>query len=509
VVAGVLATVVAAAGLVGVLLFTRLDPDKITRIAELQFELATGRDASIAGPAEIVFWPVPGVRTGPVAVRNPGWTRSDHLIAARSLLLALDWKALLTGALRPGHMTFTEAQISIEMQPDGTPNWALPERSGDNARLTLSADRAEVTVHVPALGLDGTLPSVDAHLALAAANMDRTEIALTFTTEEDQVHYAGFAADASETIAATGKLSARLAQPSDLLARMGQPLSGVSADVTALEGEGRIDTTGERLRMTSRWAADLGGSKLSADLGLKAETGWAAVRDGTAPARLDLIARGAGVFSAYLNGPVTLGAALDGEFSLAVLDLAAFSGTFGIDVPQSLSAHRNAVLTGTLEATPTDLDAHVADLKVEGPPTVTPVFVSADGTGAPWTDIVQAKIRDVAVLGGAFRADLFLPGEATDEGSDPLEIKQELTRAPSEPVPEVEQDPPSAEAAPAISPSEPTPVAAQEPPPEIPDDITEGLEEQTSLDTAQAPSQTAERTGVPIPVPRPPEGVAD
>ena len=128
--------------------------EKVAGLAAREFSKITGRELVISGSVRPSFYPVLGVKTGPVSVANADWSTEGPLLAAASMEIALDMPALIAGDVRITGLQITDPVIVLERNKDGLANWdfravaggggtAGPDTPGQGTPFTL--DQATIT----------------------------------------------------------------------------------------------------------------------------------------------------------------------------------------------------------------------------------------------------------------------------------------------------------------------------------------------------------------------------
>lgn len=115
--------------------------DRIARLAADQFEKATGRALQIEGEVSPRFWPVLGIKTGPVTIANAAWSDSaTPLFAADSVTIELSASALLGGDVKILGIASQRPRLQLERSKSGEANWefqpeavAITDGAGDTA----------------------------------------------------------------------------------------------------------------------------------------------------------------------------------------------------------------------------------------------------------------------------------------------------------------------------------------------------------------------------------------
>lgn len=155
---GVLVLLVAFA--VGAVFF--LPKDRIAAIASDQLRAQTGRDLTVSDEISLSFWPVLGVKTGPVAMSNTEWAGSEPMVSAQALSIGVDARALLSGNIQIKHIEVQAPVVRLATRADGRGNWEF----GDSD-TTVDA-QTDATSGNQSFGLE-RLSVSDAQLTYAAA----------------------------------------------------------------------------------------------------------------------------------------------------------------------------------------------------------------------------------------------------------------------------------------------------------------------------------------------------
>ncbi|MBY5974439.1 AsmA family protein [Ferrimonas balearica] len=135
------ALVLAVVLLAGALLL--LPGEKIAGIAADRIEEITGRQLTIAGETRLSYYPVLGVRTGPVSLSNASWSDRGPMFEAESLQIGVDLMALLGGDVRITELDAEAPAILLERNAEGAVNWdLLPEGAASGTGGAASAEEA-------------------------------------------------------------------------------------------------------------------------------------------------------------------------------------------------------------------------------------------------------------------------------------------------------------------------------------------------------------------------------
>ena len=131
-----MALVVFALILVGAVFL--IPAEKVAGLAAREFSKITGRDLVIEGSVRPSFYPVLGVKTGPISVANAKWSSEGPLLSAASMEIAVDMTALIGGDVRITGLQVTDPVIVLERNENGLANWDF--RANSDGGGTASPD---------------------------------------------------------------------------------------------------------------------------------------------------------------------------------------------------------------------------------------------------------------------------------------------------------------------------------------------------------------------------------
>ncbi len=152
--------------------------DRIADLLEDRFAQATGRRLEIGPEIRPTIWPVLGVTAGPVRLSNPEGSATPDMLTAGRIAIALDPRALLSGALRITGVEIDRPDLLLERDADGGVNWAIrpardegaaPAEGGGIPAITLDRLRirdGRLRLSDAASGLDLTLDQLDLDTAV-------------------------------------------------------------------------------------------------------------------------------------------------------------------------------------------------------------------------------------------------------------------------------------------------------------------------------------------------------
>jgi len=247
--------------------FLLIPQERIVALLEEQVESATGRSVRFEGGISPSVYPNLGVTTGPVEIANAEWSASGPILRAKSLHVAIDPFALLSGEIAIGDITADTPEVLLETSESGAVNWSFFEETsasdtkentpstpqGERQRISLKnlsltdaairfIDRQNGT-EVEILELDVSVQAPDAtgptdfeitfsrgagpitlqgQLAETEAflNGENSRVAATLTAAGSDLSFEGLA---NITGAAQGAISANIKETKSLLAAVGLP----------------------------------------------------------------------------------------------------------------------------------------------------------------------------------------------------------------------------------------------------------------------------------------------
>ena len=127
--AGVLVVAVAA----GLAFVNSIDLSAHRDLIAEQVRLATGRDLTLAGEAELVLSLAPKIVIGDVALANAAWGSRPQMMTARRLEVQIRLLPLVLGDVRFVRVVLVEPDVLLETDADGRGNWVFDAASGEDA----------------------------------------------------------------------------------------------------------------------------------------------------------------------------------------------------------------------------------------------------------------------------------------------------------------------------------------------------------------------------------------
>jgi len=101
--------------------------DQVVALAVGKVREATGRDLVLSGDVSPSFWPVLGVRTGPVRFSNAEWGEAPDMITAGAAEIGVELMPLLSGDVRVTTLRLVDPVVALEIGADGRANWEFGE----------------------------------------------------------------------------------------------------------------------------------------------------------------------------------------------------------------------------------------------------------------------------------------------------------------------------------------------------------------------------------------------
>ncbi|MFQ5566129.1 MAG: AsmA family protein [Paracoccaceae bacterium] len=369
--------------------------ERIVALAADQVREATGRELTLAGELSPSFWPVLGVRTGPVTLSNADWGEASNMVSASAAEIGVELVPLFAGEIKVTTLRLVDPSVALEMDGDGRANWvfgdaparhgggsdgvagelpeiSLPEAVISNGRISFRDARSGRRIELAALDLTAGLESLDTPLRLdgsglwngerttfeafidtpaAAMEGDRTSVRVVLASDPASFSFDGdlqIDEDAALPLV-NGTISADLPSPSAALAwATGTRAPAGLADLGAVKLDATVTATQAALRLAATGSAGYKGRTVGFDLKADGAEGWLDRQAFTVAAS----GGSDGLFQASFSGPVSAGAApaAEGPLKLTVSDLrglAEWAGGAALDAP-----------AGVLESA--SLDAHLA-----------------------------------------------------------------------------------------------------------------------------------------------------
>ena len=260
--------------------------EKVAALAAREFSKITGRNLEISGSVRPSFYPVLGVKTGPISVANAGWSKEGPLLQAASMEISLDMTSLMSGTMRITGLQVTDPVIVLERNEAGLANWdfravadgggtAGPETPGQGTPFTL--DNAVIT--------GGRVRYMD-HATGKVVEVSRIEAAASLPDFNGAATLKGSAQMGGQQLTISGRV-----------AEFAPFLSGRLVPVTLLAQAGAADIKFDGQASMTPFAAD---GAVTADLGdMAAMFGLAGM---AAPA----LPEGLGARAVSVTGAVTL-----------------------------------------------------------------------------------------------------------------------------------------------------------------------------------------------------------
>lgn len=246
-----MALVVFAAILIGAVFL--IPAEKVAGLAAREFSKITGRELVISGSVRPSFYPVLGVKTGPISVANAEWSTEGPLLTAASMEIAVDMAALMRGDVRIKGLQVTDPVIVLERNADGLANWdfrAISDGGGTAGPATPGAG-APFTLDLAALS-GGSLRYID-HAAGTVVEVEAIE------AEARVPDFNGAA-----TVTGSARISGQDVAISGTIAEFAPFLAGRLVPVTAAAQAGAADVSFDGRMSLGPMAAE---GAVSADLG--------------------------------------------------------------------------------------------------------------------------------------------------------------------------------------------------------------------------------------------------
>jgi AsmA family protein len=257
-----IAVVVVLVGLVvtGYAILNSLDLNDYKTVLAAKVKEATGRDLTLAGDIELEISFQPRLAINGASFANADWGTGPSMATIERLEAQVDLLPLLSSEVRVNRFALIGADILLETDANGTPNWSLPGAGGAGAGADISgstggADYAfavdEIAIERARLSyLDGItgetqIIAIDSLTASAASASDPIAIAFAGSLNSSPI-------SANGTIPSLNAIQAGGAMPIDLVVEGGGATISAKGAVSPESFDVALTASGESL-------ADLGG----------------------------------------------------------------------------------------------------------------------------------------------------------------------------------------------------------------------------------------------------------
>jgi AsmA protein len=369
--------------------------EQIVALAADQVRNTTGRELTLAGDLSPSFWPVLGVRTGPITLSNADWAEAGNMVSASAAEIGVELVPLFSGEIKVTALRLVDPVIALEIDTDGRANWifddeaavtsggsgetagelpkiSLPEAVITNGKISFHDAKSGQRIELAALDLTAGLEGFDAPLSLKgsglwngerarfeafidtpAAAMEGSETSVRVSLASDP---ASFSFDGDLLIdedaplpLVNGKITADLPILAAAVAwATGARAPAGLADLGAVKVDGSVAASEAALRLVAKGSIGYKGRAVGFDLKADGANGWLDRQAFTVTAS----GQSDGLFQFSFGGPVSAGGTLaaEGPLKVTVSDLrglAKWAGGAALDAP-----------AGTLDSA--SLDARLA-----------------------------------------------------------------------------------------------------------------------------------------------------
>jgi len=380
--------------------------EQVVALAVDQVRAATGRELTLTGDLSPSFWPVLGVRTGPVTLSNAAWGEAPTMVSASAAQIGVELLPLLSSEVKVTELRLVDPVVALERGPDGKGNWefgdgaaatqgtsasaapgevpkiSLPEAVIENGTITFHDLRSGQRIELSELDLKAGLEAFDRPLTLAGsgrwngkrASLDafidtpaaamsggRAKVRLALASDAAKIEFEGDLQQppSGALPLVNGRLAADLPDPSGAMAwATGLPAPAELGDIRNVKLDGNLAATENALALAAKGSVAYKGRSVGFDLKADGGKGWLDSRAFTVAAA----AKSDGLFTFSFNGPVNAGTAIaaEGPLKLTVADLRALAewagGTapdlppgmnrFGLDTRLALKGTERVALSG-------------------------------------------------------------------------------------------------------------------------------------------------------------------
>lgn len=122
----IVAVVIALVATVAAIIMS-IDFNQYRPVIAQQVKNATGRDLNLAGELDVALSLVPTVRVGNVTFANAPWGSRPEMVKVERLEVEMELLPLIGGDIRVKRIVLVGADILLETDANGTPNWVFAE----------------------------------------------------------------------------------------------------------------------------------------------------------------------------------------------------------------------------------------------------------------------------------------------------------------------------------------------------------------------------------------------
>jgi len=161
--------------------------ERIAEIATREVTKQTGRELTITGGVKPVFFPVIGVKTGPVKFANAEWSNDGPMVEAEEMLVGVELWPLFSGTVKIKEFRVERPVIRLEKNKNGVGNWELPalaasSEASETPNATGNSTVAAITLELGRIN-NGAISYVD---AASGADYRLTGVNLTLRAPDFQ-----------------------------------------------------------------------------------------------------------------------------------------------------------------------------------------------------------------------------------------------------------------------------------------------------------------------------------
>lgn len=375
---GIVVVVIVAA----VLLIPR---ERIVALAADKVRAATGRELVLSGELSPSFWPVLGVRTGPVTLSNADWAEVPEMISASAAEIGVELMPLMSGEVKITTLRLVDPVVALEVDRDGRANWvfnegtvdqggtssgestrelpkiSLPEAAVSNGRISFRDARSGQKIELTALDLKAGLEGLDKPLRLEGSGLwngkradinafidtpasalegGKTSVQVTLASDPATLGFDGDlqVVEGTALPLVNGRVSVNLTDTSAAAAwATGAPAAAGLADLGAVKFEGTMSASDAAMQLSATGNVTYKRRPVGFDLEVDGGAGWVDRRK----FNVAVSGQSEGLFRFSFNGPISAGAALsaEGPLNASISDprgMAKWIGDTALDAPAGM-----------------------------------------------------------------------------------------------------------------------------------------------------------------------------
>ena len=141
----------------GYAILKSLDLNDYKDVLEAKVEAATGRELTLNGDIELAISLTPRLSISDVTFANAEWGSRPEMVRLERLEAVVDLMPLLSSEVRVNEFVLVGADVMLETDTQGNPNWGFPGEENIEAAETAGSGRSDYSVSVNAISVERAL----------------------------------------------------------------------------------------------------------------------------------------------------------------------------------------------------------------------------------------------------------------------------------------------------------------------------------------------------------------